>query len=422
MALTVKGIERLKPKLKPDRKTGRKKFVGFKVRDKETRGLYLQVGPTGTKSWLFRFELNGRERFMGLGPFPVFSLKQARERANAARQKLTDGIDPLEQKRTDRAAAAAEAAKNVTFAACASLYYEAHEASWSNAKHRQQFLNTLRDHVIPIIGALPVAAVDEPQVLKVLTPIWKTKTVTASRVRNRIAAVLDFAAAAGYRKGTNPARWEGHLEFLLGAPEKLARAKHHAALPYPEIATFLAELRAVDGVPARALDILILTATRTGEVLRARWDEIDFKTKTWTIPAARMKNKVEHRVPLSDRVLEILQALPPKDGNDFVFIGPRGAGTSISTVALLRCLRRLRSDATVHGFRSSFSTWAHETTGHANHTIEQSLAHTVGTAVERAYRRGDLFAKRARLMADWARYCATKPAQAADNVTPLRRA
>jgi integrase len=381
-------------------------------------GLWLQVRNPRNASWLLRYQRDGQVRTLGLGPLHTVSLAEARARAKAARLQLLDGIDPLEAKRAARADRILEAARAVTFKQCAEKYYAAHEGEWGNAKHRTQFTSTMRDYVFPIIGSLPVDAVDEPLVLKVLAPIWATKTVTARRVRNRIASVLDYAAASKYRTGTNPARWEGHLEHLLATPDKIAKVQPHAALPYGELATFLAELRKVEGVVARALEFTILTAARSGEVIGARWDEVDFEARTWTIPAERMKAAREHRVPMSDRVVEILKALPRELNNDHVFIGVK-ASTGISGIAMYRLLRRLRPDVTVHGFRSTFSTWAHETTSYPAHVIETCLAHTIGSAVERAYRRSDLFAKRLRLMVDWAQHGAT-PAKKAANVIPLR--
>jgi integrase len=384
-------------------------------------GLMLQVRGPKNASWLFRYQRNGQIRTLGLGPVHTVNLAEARARAKAARLQLLDGVDPLERKRAERVARTLEAARAVAFKECAEHYYAAHEGEWTNAKHRQQFLSSMRDYVFPIIGSLPVAAVDEPMVLKVLAPIWATKTVTARRVRNRIAAVLDYATASKYRSGSNPARWEGHLEHLLATPEKIAPVKSHAALPYGELAAFITDLRKVEGVAARALEFTILTAARTGETVGATWDEIDLDEATWTIPAERMKADREHRVPLSDRALEILRELPREADNPHVFIGVK-AGSGISSIAMYRVLRRLRDVVVVHGFRSTFSTWAHETTAYAAHVIELCLAHTVGSAVERAYRRGDFFEKRRRLMADWAKYCAAPLVRAKSGkvVVPMR--
>jgi integrase len=381
-------------------------------------GLYLQVVVAGRGSWLLRYERDGRERAMGLGSVADFTLAEARQRARSARQLLADGIDPLDQRREDRARKVLEAARAVTFKQVADEYFAAHAGEWANPKHRMAFTSSMRDYVYPVIGSLPVQAVDEPVILKILSPIWAEKTVTAKRTRNRIAAVLDFAAAAKYRTGTNPARWEGHLEHLLAAPDKIAPRQHHPALPYTEVASFVAQIRAVEGTAARALEFLILTAARTGEVVGAVWDEIDFDAKTWTVPAARMKGRREHRVPLSDRAVDLLRALPREAGNSFVFIG-NTAGSSITGNGMYYALRALRSGVVVHGFRSTFRTWADEQTSYPHHVVEQALAHSVGSAVERAYRRGDLFEKRQKLMQAWAKYCST-PVKAGE-VVPLRR-
>jgi integrase len=389
-------------------------------------GLYLQVHTPGRGAWILRYERDGRERAMGLGSVSDFTLAEARERARNARQLLTDGIDPLARKRAERERQKLQAARDVTFKQCAEQYYSAHADKWANLKHRQQFTSTMRDYVYPTIGGTIVSTIDEPIILKTLTPIWKDKTVTAKRVRNRIAAVLDYAAACKYRSGTNPARWEGNLEFLLPRPDKVTAVKNHPALPYREIGDFVSQLRQIEGVPARALEVLILTATRTSEVVGAVWDEIDLAGRVWTIPSQRMKVKKapDHRVPLSDRVVEILQALPREADNPFVFVGVR-PGSNIGVEGMYRVLKTLRDDVVVHGFRSTFSTWAYETSSYSAHLIEQSLAHTVGSEVERAYRRSDLFAKRRRLMNDWAKYCATPKAAAAPEgatVVPLRGA
>jgi integrase len=364
----------------------------------DANGLYLQVGPTGARSWLLRYQRNHRERWLGLGPLHAFSLDEARERARQARQLLADGIDPIEHRKAERTQQALEEAKAVSFKQCAQQFYEAHEASWNSRKHRMQFMNTLRDYAFPTLGALPVGQIDEAMVLAVLRPIWSTKGPTARRLRHRIAAVLDYAAAAKYRTGTNPARWEGHLEHLLADPTKVTPVVHHPALPYAEVAAFIADLRGRVGVSARALEFLTLTATRTGEVIGARWSEIDLKTKTWTIPSKRMKASKEHRVPLSDRAMQILTGLPRE--MEYVFVGQR-AGTAISSIAMLREMKRLRPDFVPHGLRSTFRDWAAERTSYPNHVVEMALAHSIGDAVEAAYRRGDLFDQRQKLMQAW---------------------
>jgi integrase len=381
--------------------------------------LYLQVQSPTNKSWLFRYTFDGRERFMGLGPLHTIGLEEARERARLARKALLDGADPLAVRAAEAAQRALEAARTITFEAAAKNYYESHEASWKNAKHRQQFLNTLKTYVFSKIGKLPVADIDTGLVLKCIEPIWQHKTETANRTRGRIEAVLDWATVRGYRKGDNPARWRGHLSEVLPARGKIQKTNHHAALPIDEVPAFMTALREQQGVGARALEFTILTAARTGETIGARWSEIDFANATWTIPAGRMKASKEHRVPLSKAALHILRDVPREKNNPFVFIGPYKAG--LSNMAMAATLQRMgRDDITVHGFRSTFRTWAGERTAHPVHVIEQALAHSIGTAVERAYARGDLFTKRARLMADWARHCMSKPTEGSAKVLSIR--
>jgi integrase len=383
-------------------------------------GLYLRVVSPTNRHWLLRYELFGRERWLGLGSARDTDLAKARERARDARNKLWDGVDPIDARTAERAIRALEAARTITFEKVALAYFDAHETQWSNAKHRAQFLSTLKMYAFRKIGSLPVAAIDVGLVLKVIEPIWHSKTETANRVRGRIESVLDYATVRGYRTGDNPARWKGYIENALPARNKVKKAVHHAALPFGEVPQFLIALRGRDGLAARAIEFLILCASRTGEVIGATWNEIDFAAKTWTIPADRMKAKKEHRVPLSDRALEILESLPREDGNPFVFIGPRKNG--LSNMALAAVLRRMeRRDLTIHGFRSSFRDWAAESTNHANFVVEMALAHAVANAVEAAYRRGDLLAKRTHLMADWARYCASEPLEAGAEVVPIRK-
>lgn len=387
-------------------------------------GLYLQVTETRTgiaKSWLLRYELDGRpERNMGLGSASIFSLAQARERAREARRLIADGVDPLETKRQRRDAARAAAAKRLTFRQAAAQYFDAHQAEWTSSSHRELFLNSLKSHVHPHIGDMDVAAIEMADVLRALQPIWLTKTATATRVRQRIEQILDFAVVSGRRPpGSNPARWKGFLDQVLAKPAKVAPVNHHRAVDYRELPSFMVELRRCEAVAARALEFAILTAARTGEVLGATWSEIDLHGATWTIPAGRMKGGREHRVPLSPAALDILRALPREDNNPFLFIGPL-PGRGFSDMALTRVLQRLGRTETVHGFRSSFSDWAHEQTAHSNHTIELSLAHHAGSEVERAYRRKDMLAKRIRLMADWAKHCTLPPAVQTGAVVPIR--
>ena len=403
--LTAKKAERLK---NPGR-----------YRDGHIRGLYLQIGPTGGKSWGLRFERDGRERWLGLGPADTFSLKEARERARAARQLLIDGIDPIDHRKAQKAKLAAAKAKLLIFREATQRYFDQHEGKWRNPKHRAQFLSTLKQYAFPMLGNMAVSAIDTPAVLRAIEPIWMEKTETASRVRGRIESVLDWCTVRGYRTGDNPARWKGHLSEVLPARGQVAKVNHHAAMPFAELPSFMAELRKREGVAARALEFAILTAARTGEVIGAKWDEIDLGEKTWIIPAGRMKGGKEHKVPLSERAIELLRGLPTEDGNGFVFLGPRG-GSGLSNMAMTQVLKRMdRGDVTVHGFRSSFRDWASETTNFPNHVVEMALAHVVGDKVEAAYRRGDLLVKRRQLAEAWSKYCTSPPPAGA--VLPMRR-
>jgi integrase len=388
-------------------------------------GLYLRVTPEGARNWVLRYMLDRRPRWMGLGPLTLYSLQEARARALDARRKRHEGIDPIEARRSERARQRIDAAKAITLKQCAEAYVAAHRAGWRNEKHAAQWPATLSTYAYPIIGALPVQTVDTGLVLKVLEPIWTTKPETASRLRGRLESILDFAKVRGYRDGENPARWRGHLAKLLPARSKVREVVHHAALPYAELPGLMVALREQEGFAARALEFLIFTAARTSEVIGARWKEIDLHDKTWTVPAARMKARREHRVPLSQRVLAILQSMQEHrcgdDPDAFVFPG-RKSGLPLSNMAFLMLLRRMgRGDLTAHGFRATFKTWASERTSFQNEIAEVSLAHVIGGKVEQAYRRGDLFEKRRRLMQQWAAFCTTAPAQERQaNVTPLR--
>jgi integrase len=318
-----------------------------------------------------------------------------------------------------------EAAKSLTFGECARKYVAAHEASWKNGKHAAQWRTTFEGSsrakaATAAINNLPVSEIDTALALKVLEPIWKNTPETASRVRQRCEQVIAWAAARDYReKGSNPFGWRGHLDKLLPKPSKVKRVKHHPALPYTEMPAFMAEVRGSKSISAHALEFLILTACRTSEVICAIWDEIHFAEKTWTIPADRMKAGKEHKVPLPPRAVEILQALPREDGNPHVFIGGR-KGAPLSNMAMLEFVKAMRPGYVPHGFRSTFRDWAAECTNYPNHVVEKALAHTVADKVEAAYRRGDLFEKRRRLMTDWSRYCVLPPAKAG-GVTPFRR-
>ncbi len=368
-------------------------------------GLYLQVSESGSKSWLFRFALNGKERQMGLGPFHTVTLAEARAAAVECRKLLLAKIDPLEARKARLAGEALDAARSITFAECAAAYIKAHRAGWKNAKHADQWTNTIETYCGPVFGGLPVAGVDTGLVLKVLEPIWTTKHETATRLRARIENVLNWATTRGYRTGDNPARLRGHIDNLLPAISKRRRVKHHPALPYDELGAFIALLRKQEGIAARALEFTILTAARTGEVIGATPSEFDLDAALWTIPAGRMKAEKEHRVPLSPRAVEIIREIGKTHKGAFVFPGGK-EGKPLSNMAMLELLKRMgRDDLTVHGFRSSFRDWASERTNYPREVCEMALAHSVSDQVEAAYRRGDLFEKRRRLMAEWARHC-----------------
>ena len=389
-------------------------------------GLTLQITPTGAKSWLFRYMVAGKPFGMGLGPTHTVSLAEARQKALDARKLLIDGINPLAAKKQSKIAAALADAKMMTFDQCATAYIMAHKAGWKNAKHGDQWTNTLKTYASPVFGHLPVAEIDTGLIVKCLAPIWETKTETASRVRGRIESVLGWATTSGYRIGENPARWKGHLENLLATISKTSRTKNHPSLPWQRIGAFMSALRAREGVSARAVEFAILTACRSGEVRGARWAEFDTAGKLWTIPAERMKAKREHQVPLSDAALALLDSMP-KDG-DVVFAGTKGQ--PLSDMSLTAVIRRMNGDdkpvwvntngegVTVHGFRSSFRMWAAEATIYPREVAEHALAHQLPDAVERAYQRGSQFAKRAALMAEWAAFCATEPTDAV--VKPIR--
>lgn len=373
-------------------------------------GLWLQVHRTQdgglSKSWIFRYGRAGRYRMMGLGPAELVSLSEARQKATEARRMLLDGIDPLDKKRALRDTERAQEASRVTFKEAAERYIAAHAPGWKTDKQRQHWENTLAMYAYPVIGALDVAHVDTPHLLKVLEPIWTEKHETASRVRGRIERILGWATTRGYRTGENPARWKGHLQHLLASPEKVAKVKHRPALPYADVPAFVADLRQQGGVAARALEFTILTAARTGETIGAQWSEIDLDAETWIVPGERMKMEREHRVPLPPRAVEILRDMAATHSTEgFVFPGGK-AGRGMSNMAMAVLLRRMGRDGlTVHGFRSSFRDWAAERTNYPSEMAEMALAHAVGDRVARAYLRADLFERRRRLMVDWQRWC-----------------
>ena len=382
-------------------------------------GLYLQVGDTLTKSWIFRYTLSGKTREMGLGSFNTFSLAEARERAKAQRQLLADGKDPIEIRKAALEVAALESSKSqtLTFKECADKYIAAQRSGWKNAKHAGQWTNTLQTYALPVVGGLSVRDIDTAHIKRILEPIWTTKTETATRVRSRIEAVLNWAAHNGYRdEGPNPARWKGHLQFSFAKRSKVRKAENFPALPYQQAGVFIQELRQLPGNAARALEFTILTAARTGMTLGAKPEEFNLEQGVWTVPGDRMKAGKEHRVPLSRRAVEIIKAQPE---GDYIFAG-RFKGASLSNMAMLEVVRGMgRKDLTVHGFRSTFRDWAAEQTSYPHEMQEIALAHIQDDKTVAAYLRTDMMEKRRRLMEDWAGYC-NAPKAAAD-VTPIRK-
>jgi integrase len=366
-------------------------------------GLRLVVSDAGARKWVLRFTINGKRREMGLGSFPDIELGEARSKASNCRILAKEGIDPIEARR-------AEPEAIPTFSTCAANYIRAHRKGWKNAKHARQWVRTLKTYARPIIGERPVDAVSTEDILEILSPIWTTKTETAKRVQGRIENILDFAAAHKYRDRLSPARWRGHLDMLLPKPARVKTVKHHPAMPYTDVPAFMGLLSQNGSVSALALRLLILTATRTSEVLQAQWSEIDIEKAIWTIPATRMKARREHRVPLSDAMLADLSALPRIDGNPYLFPGAR-FGKPLSNMALLQLMRGMgygvngvHGDYVPHGFRSSFRDWSGEASSFPRDVAEMALAHTIENKVEAAYRRGDLFEKRRLMMQSWSNY------------------
>lgn len=388
-------------------------------------GLILQVSGASAaqslennnlaRSWILRVMIGGKRRDMGLGGYPAVTLAAAKEAARSARIKIKSGVDPIEESRAARSTLAASRAAALTFEQSAIAYIAAKESEWKNKKHGDQWRNTLATYAYPLIGKILVRDVDQAHVMRVLDPIWATKTETATRLRGRIESVLDWANVRKYRTGDNPARWRGHLDMLLATPSKIAKVVHHEALPFAEVSEFMMELRQREGMGARALEFVVLTAARSGEARLATWNEFDLDNKIWTVPAARMKAGKEHRAPLSDETIALLNALPRIDGSDYVF--PNSKGTPLSDMTLTQQLRRMGRTITAHGFRSTFRDWASERTSFSRDVCEMALAHTIGDKVEAAYRRGDLFDKRRMLMGQWAQFCTLATTRA--TVTPI---
>ena len=354
-------------------------------------GLFLYVKPSGSKSWVLRYQVMGKRHDLGLGPFPEVSLAMARQRALEARRLIIEGEDPIAKRRQ---------AKPKTFKDAALELIESKRPGWKNAKHAAQWTSTLEAYAFPSLGRMQVAQIATADVIGALNPIWSDKPETANRVRQRIEAVLDYASALGMRTGDNPARWRGHLDNLLPKPTKVRAVKHHPALPHAEIADFMADLSGRAGVATRALRFTILTAARSGETRGMMWGEVDLENATWTIPAERMKAGKEHRVPLTPEAISLLG--PRRDDAALVFESETRVGKPISDMSMTAVLRRMgRNGITVHGFRSTFRDWAGETTGFPREVIEAALAHGIKDKAEAAYARSDLFDKRRALMEAW---------------------
>jgi integrase len=383
--------------------------------------LYFLVKPDGRKSWVLRFvdPVTGKRQDMGLGRFGkhYVTLAKAREAAADARALLDEFNNPIEERKRLQREAQQAIAKRLTFKQCADKYIEAHRASWRNAKHAQQWENTLKTHAANLMP-IPVADIDTDMVVSCLEKIWATKTETATRTRQRIEKVLGWATVRKLRTGDNPARWKGHLDELLAKPTALKKVQHRAALPYSVAGAFMAKLREKDSLAAKALELQILTATRPGEIVGATWDEFDLTKKIWTIPASRMKAKKEHTIPLSPQAVKLLKSLPRIDDSDFVFPGMR-PDKPMSTAAAMKLLKELHPGITAHGMRSTFRDWAGETTAYPREVIEMAMAHQLKDKAEAAYARGNLIDKRRLLMEDWANYCDIEAQQDA-TVTPIR--
>lgn len=383
-------------------------------------GLYLRVATSGGKSWVLRYMLDGRARAMGLGPLSLVSLADAREKAQELRKQAhVHRVDPIDARKASRGQTV-----SMSFRECATAYIEAHKAGWRNTKHAAQWASTLESYAYPVLGDLPVRQIDTGTVMRVLDPIWQKRTETASRLRGRLESVLSWATVRGHRSGENPARWRGHLDKLLPKRSKVQKVEHHAALPYAELPAFYSGLRKQVGMGGLALRFAILTAARTGEVIGARWSEIDMDSAVWTVPEGRMKAQREHRVPLSPEAIRVLKAakkLQSDDEVEVVFEGLRGK--AMSNAGMSAVLKRMkRDDVTVHGFRSTFRDWCAEQTAFPREIAEAALAHVLTNKAEAAYQRGDLLERRRTLMDAWARFAATAPrAKQASNVTPIRQ-
>lgn len=388
-------------------------------------GLGLQIVESLAKSWVLRVMIGGRRRKMGLGGYPDVTLAKAREKAREAREKISNGIDPIDQRKENKRSLVAKRAKDVTFRECAETYVNSHRVVWKNPKHEGQWLTTLETYAYPVIGNLWAREVELSHIMTILEPIWFTKTETAKRLRGRIQSVLDSAATKGMRDGLNPARWQGNLSTLLPSPNKVKKVTHFRAIPVVEAGAFVAKLRMQNGMAAKALEFLILANVRSHNVRHATWPEIDMKTKTWVIPGEddegtgqRMKTGVVHRVPLSRQAIQLLEKLPRIAGNELLFPSPR-KGAILSDMAMNKVMRDMKANGVPHGFRSTFRDWALEFTNFQSEIAEKAMAHAVGDKTEQAYLRSDAFKKRCRMMQSWADFCDFERQASAGTVVPI---
>lgn len=383
-------------------------------------GLMLVVKETGARSWIIRTMIGGKRRSHGLGPYPEIGLKDAHDRARIIKKRIEEGIDPIEEKRAKRSALKKQSMSIMSFSEAARQCHKKKALEFKNAKHIDDWISSINRYADPIIGDMPVSEIELPQILAVLEPIWTERTETANRLRLRIEQVLNWAKVSGYREGLNPARWAGHLSEILAKPSKIKKETHFKALPYKDIGAFMVALRKRPAMAARALEWIILTACRSGEARGATWEEINLREKVWVIPAERMKMGQEHRVPLCDDAIRLLESLPRFEGSPYLFTAARGG--QLSDMAISMLCRRMGVDAVPHGFRSTFKDWCSEQTAFPDMVSEMALAHGISNEVQAAYRRGDLFEKRAKLMDVWAEYLNTVQVEAGSNVTPIKRA
>ena len=380
-------------------------------------GLYLQVKESRARSWILRTTIGDRRRDIGLGGFPDVPLTSAREAARHDRELIRQGFDPIEERKSRRLSLIGDRAKQMTFRQAAAACHQKKTPEFKSRKHAADWINSIDRYANPIIGGLPVQSVELAHVVSVLDPIWKSKTETATRVRQRIESILAWATVSSYRSGDNPARWKGNLEHALPKPSKIRKVKHFPALPWQEVGAFMVNLRKRQGMAARALEFLILTVARSGEVRLATWDEIDLDAKLWTVPAERMKAGKGHRVPLSTPALKILKSLPRFEGSPYVFASTRGG--ALSDMSISAVCRRMQVNAVPHGFRSSFKDWCRSSTAFADEVSELVLAHVSSDATRAAYARDELLPKRTKLMSAWAKFCAAVPHKA--KVIPIKK-